>query len=229
LRVLRRRRLEREGTGALPAELVIEQPPKNGQLYITGAQMFDYVYDTEDFIRSLGSDRHVRRSEKIGIETHVVTWERSMCNYLHMDSCSDAMTDIRLSQELGTPPGVEYRFNLMTRMLAWLPRDQFVNVFFCLNDKIIGFAMLWIEPTTSTCFFAHRGFYPEHRRHMRWSYLQTAKVVAKRYGMKWINLGDALGTPGLAAFKFGLKPARLQQYLNVLDRMEQLDHERPAL
>jgi len=39
----------------------------------------------------------------------------------------------------------------------------------------------------------------------------------------------ALGTPGLAAFKFGLKPARLQQYLNVLDRREQLDHERPAL
>lgn len=144
----------------LPAELVIEQPPKNGSLYVTGAQMFDYVYDTEDFIRSLSSDRHARRSEKSDLETHVVTWDKGMVNFLYQDSCAEAMVDIRHSQQLDTPPGVEYRFNLMAKTLAWLPRDRFASVFFCLDMKIIGFALCWIEPATSTCFFVQRGFYP---------------------------------------------------------------------
>ena len=165
---------------------------------------------------------------RLEIETHVVTWQKGMVNFLYMDSCAEAMIDIRHSQQLDTAPGVEYRFNLMAKTLAWLPRGRLVSVFFCLDCKIIGFALCWIEPATSTCFFVQRGFLPQHRRHMRWSYLVTAKIVAKRYGMKWINLGDALGTPSLPSFKFGLKPARLQQYLNVLDRREMLDHEPPG-
>ena len=128
------------------------------------------VDNTEDFIHSLSSDRHARRSDKADLETHAVTWKKGHGQLpVHMDSCGAG--DGRhptLAAARDPPPGVEYRFNLMANTLAWLPHNSLASIFFCLDGHIIGFALCWIEPATSTCFFVQRGFLPQYRRHMRW-------------------------------------------------------------
>lgn len=205
----------------LPADLVIEQPPMGCALYVTGAQMFDFVYATDDLTRTLSSDPHARRSQKMEMSAEPID---DWTPYI-----KQTIGEIRLSQQLDTPRGVEFRFRQMIDLAdVCLPSYYFEATGFWHRMDLVGFAMSWCDPRTSTCFFAQRGLLPEYRRHTRWSYLQTIAIVAKRRGMKWINIGDALGTPGIASFKFSLKPNRLVQYLNVLDRQEMLPHEQPA-
>ena len=89
----------------------------------------------------------------------------------------------------------------------------------------IGFALLWIDG--ATCFHTHRLVAPEHRNATR-AFDHYLAAQARAMGCDWLNIGDGHRAPGLAGYKFALKPQRLGCYVNCLDRQELADYDQPG-
>jgi hypothetical protein len=202
----------------LPADVVLAQPPK-AQLHLTAAQPFDFVYSTFDLAERLSGDSYFRRSQRDGIRVAPVF----AADY------ADMMAEILGAQGFDLPYDVLRRYHWMCSFgLEGLPYRQLeVFAVFAANLEVIGSAMLWFDEETRTAFHCHRYLQREHRRHTRFVDACLARE-AIAHGCTELNIGDAHRAPGLAVYKFELRPKRFVHYVNVLDRQEDFDHEQRA-
>ena len=135
----------------------------------------------------------------------------------------ERILEIYQSQGFVVPMGVAARFEMLLHLFDHLPRKSAVCQGLFKDGSLIGYAMIWASQTTDTFFFTHRAIVPEHRSLMRYFYWRSC-TLAMTFQAKEINMGDALGVPGLASFKLEMKPSRIQSYVNVLDFEEALPH-----
>jgi hypothetical protein len=197
----------------LPSSHLVLFPPKT-PLYVSGAQMVDYIYTPRQLTETLAKNRLVRQAiSDTGISVEPIKVWPNRARIL----------EIYREQYFVVPIGVAARFEMLLHFFDELPRSSAVCQGLFRDGQLIGYAMIWYSKNTETFFFTHRAIVQEYRSLMRYFYWCSC-TLAMTFQAKEINMGDALGVPGLASFKLEMKPSRIQSYVNVLDFEEALPH-----